>query len=61
MAYSVKVSSNKLSKKKIYSLKSNKIIEAGAVKQICFDKTGTLTKLEIRIYGFILNGEDGFD
>ena len=53
-------SSMVLHKKGIQSLISDKIIEGGALKNICFDKTGTLTQTELIMKGFVLNNENGF-
>ena len=47
MEINVQIAYYKLHRKKMYTLKSQKIIEGGAIKQVCFDKTGTLTELEI--------------
>ena len=61
MTASVQVSSWMLAKKKIYTLKSNKIVEGGAVTTVCFDKTGTLTELDIQVYGYILRVDNSFE
>lgn len=61
MTASVQISSSKLFMKGIFTLKSNKIIEGGAIKTLCFDKTGTLTELDIKIFGFVLKKDREFD
>lgn len=58
MTASIQISSSILAKKKIYTLKSNKIVEGGAVKTVCFDKTGTLTELDIKVYGYMIRDKN---
>ena len=61
MTASVQLSSSKLAKKKIYTLKTKKIIEGGAIKSVCFDKTGTLTKLDLNLKGYIIEEKGNFE
>ena len=61
MTASVQLSSSKLAKKNIFTLKTKKIIEGGAIKSICFDKTGTLTRLDLNLYGYLIQENGKFE
>jgi magnesium-transporting ATPase (P-type) len=61
MTASVQISTSILNKKKIYTLKSNKVVEGGVVKTVCFDKTGTLTELDIKVFGYLLRDKWSFE
>ena len=51
----VEFSVERLQKKNIYTVKMQKIMEAGRINIMCFDKTGTLTENELSFKSIIVN------